>query len=144
MRFFLPDNCQLSSRKRANIGCSLVWMSSVFHPNVANLLWNATEMVKFLKTFKIWVFKRKWMGFSKKILIFFKITRGSKFAVECVSYGNISLKCLFRPQEVFLAKNQKTLKVGKFEKYDEEKLFFFWGNNVFIFPKLHLYQVGKT
>ena len=60
-------------------------------------------------------------------MIFFKIAKGSKFAVECVSYDNISLKCLFSPRyEVYLAKKkQKTLNVGKIRKYDEEKVFFF-------------------
>ena len=64
---------------------------------------------------------------------FLEIAEGTKFAVECVSYDNIS-QCLFRPHyEVFSGKNQKTLNVGKIRKYDEEKVFFFRGINVFIF-----------
>ena len=55
---------------------------------------------------------------------FLKIAKGSKFAVESVSYGNFSLKCFYRRHyEVCLAKkNQETLNVEK--KYDEEKVFF--------------------
>ena len=51
---------------------------------VANLPLIATKLVKFLKTFKNWVFfwKNRWV-FRKKILIFFKIAKGSKLAVKC-------------------------------------------------------------
>ena len=65
------------------------------------------------------------MGSFEKTLKFFKIAKGSKFAIECVSDGIISLKCLFRPNyEVFWQKNQKIVNVGKIRKYDEETVFF--------------------
>ena len=48
-------------------------------------------MVKFLKTFKNWGFfkKNRWV-FQKKILIFFKIAKGSKIAVKCDWNSKIS------------------------------------------------------
>ena len=56
------------------------------HRILANLPWNATEIVKCLKTFKIWGFFEKLDGlFSKKNLKFFEIAKGGKFAVERVS-----------------------------------------------------------
>ena len=65
------------------------------------------------------------MGFLKKNLHFFKITKNGKFAVECVSNDNNSYKCLFSPSfEVFSAKSQKNFQVGKNRKYDEEGVFF--------------------
>ena len=60
---------------------------------LANLPWNATGIVRNLKTFKIWVFFEKADGFflkkktNKNLLT---IANGSKFAVECVSNGIIS------------------------------------------------------
>ena len=55
-----------------------------YHQIIRNLPKNATEIVRFLKTFKIWGF------FGKKTLQFFKIVKGGKFAVECVSNDTIS------------------------------------------------------
>ena len=82
----------------------------LFHQIVAQ---NATERVKFLKTLKIWVFLEK-RYFSWKKTIFYKNVKGGKFAVECVSNGNVSLKCLYCPgSEVFLAKNQKKVQIWK-------------------------------
>ena len=57
---------------------------------VANLPQNATEVVKFLETFKMWVFFEKLDGVFGKNLNFVKIAKGGKFAVECVSNGIIS------------------------------------------------------
>ena len=80
----------------------------------------------------LWFFKTG-DGFSKKILIFFEFLKGGKFAVECVSNGIFSLKCHFRPNhEVFSAKSQKNLSVGKIREYDEERVLFS-RENVFIF-----------
>ena len=49
------------------------------------LPWNATEIVRFVKTFKFLVFEKKinnrWV-FREKILNFFQITKGNKFVVE--------------------------------------------------------------
>ena len=56
---------------------------------------NATEIVRFPKKFKIWVFFENTDEFFEKKLEFFKNAKGGKFAVECVSIGIISLKCLF-------------------------------------------------
>ena len=84
------------------------------------------------------------MGFSKKILIFLKIAKRGKFAIECVSKGVISLKCLFRPNYVvFLAKDQKILTFGKIRKCDEGRVFF--SKKKRFHPlKLNLYQYGKA
>ncbi len=49
---------------------------------VANLPKNATEIVKFLKTFKDWVFQKNRWVFRKKILNLFRIAKCSKFAVK--------------------------------------------------------------
>ena len=66
------------------------------------------------------------MGFSKKILSFLKTAEGNKFAVRCVSYGNISLKCLFRPHyEVFWQKIRKLWTLEKLENMMQKKCFFF-------------------
>ena len=66
-----------------------------FHQIVANLPWNATELVRFLETFEIWVFLGKIDGlFRKKTLKFFKIAKCSKFFVEYVLNCIISFKCL--------------------------------------------------
>ena len=73
----------------------------------------------------------------------FKIDKGGKFSEECVSNGIIPLKCLFLPtHEVFLAKNQKILKVGKVRKYDEESVFS--RKKGFYLLKSLLYQNGKA
>ena len=44
----------------------------------------------FSKRSKFGVFLKKIDGFFEKSLEFFKIAKGSKFALECVSCGNIS------------------------------------------------------
>ena len=49
---------------------------------LVNLMSNATETVKFLKTVRIWVFARK-DGFSEKTFKFLKMARGIKFPVKC-------------------------------------------------------------
>ena len=51
-------------------------------PKVANLSQNATGIVKFLQPLQIWVLLKKQMGFSKKILDFFDIAKGSKIVIE--------------------------------------------------------------
>ena len=55
-----------------------------------------TEIVRSPKTLKIWVFFEKEIKFSKK-LDFLKNAKYGKFAVKCVSNGNISLKKSFPP-----------------------------------------------
>ena len=55
--------------------------------------------------------------------------------MECVSYGNISLK-------YFLAKNQKVFDVGKIRQYDEETEYF--ENKRFYLLKRPLYENGKA
>ena len=57
------------------------------------------------------------MSFSKKNEIFFKIAKGGKFVVECVSYGMISLKCIFWPNYEFFW--QKIRKFATFEKLEK-------------------------
>ena len=61
-----------------------------FDQIVANLPCNATGIIRILKTFKIWVFLEKQIGFLKKNLNFFQIDECGKFAVECVSNSIIS------------------------------------------------------
>ena len=91
---------------------------------VANLPWKATEIVKFLKIFKIWVF-----------------AKFGKFAVACVPDGITSWKCLFRPNyEIFSAKIQKVSKVGKIRKYEEERVL---KKRFHLFKRL-VYKNGKT
>ena len=55
------------------------------------------------------------MGFLEKTLNFFKIAKCGKFLLECVSNGFISLKCPSAFFQVFLAKNQKNLKMEQLE-----------------------------
>ena len=83
------------------------------------------------------------MGFLGKNLEFFRIDEGSKFTLECVPNGIISLKCLFRPNyEVFWQENQKNLNVRKIRKYDEERVIF--RGKRYHLLKVHLYQIGKA
>ena len=66
--------------------CSHFWTWSLFQQIVAILSQNATETVRFLKTFKTRVFlEKKQMAFSMKNSSFSKTTKGDKFAIECVS-----------------------------------------------------------
>ena len=103
-------------------------------------------MVRFLKTFVIWVVFKKNRWFWKKNLNVVEILKAGKFAVECVSNGIMSYhrpnQYHFRPnQEVFLAKNQKTLNVGKIRKHDEV---FFRKENFFIFLKGFFTKMGDA
>ena len=106
--FFLPDVCQLRSR---HIGKFFTFLNvKFFNQIVANLPYNATEKARFLKMLKIWVFFGKIYRFFEKNLVFFKIAKGGKFAVERVSNGIISQKFPFRPTyEVLLAKKIRKL-----------------------------------
>ena len=86
-------------------------------------------MVKILRTFKIWGF-------------FFEIDKGGKFAVEYVSNGIISLKCLIRPTyEVFGQK--KNRKFWKLEELENMMKCFFWEKKRFHLLK-SLYKNGKA
>ena len=77
--------------------------------------------MRFLRTFKIWVFFGKVDGFFRK-----KIPKFGKLFVECVSNGNISLTCLSTLfVSFFSAENQKIFKSGKIGNYYEETEFFF-------------------
>ena len=102
-----------------------------------------TEIVRLLKTFKIWVFCEKINGiFEKRIL--FKIAKGGKFVVECVSNDFISLKKSSALIVRFFAeKNQKTLNLGKLRNYDEEECFFTRKKRFHLFESL-LYKNGKA
>ena len=87
MERILPDVCLLRSGVKR---CSFTFLNVIFgHQNVAHSPLNATEMVRFLKTNKIWIFENRWF-FEKKIMIFFDIAKGGQFFVECVSNGIIS------------------------------------------------------
>ena len=74
------------------------------------------------------IFLKKW-GFLKKDLIFFKIGKSGKFAVECVSNAIISWKSLFHLNCEVFAKNQKSFTFGKITKFDEK---YFLEKNAFI------------
>ena len=62
-KIFLSIRCNFFTRclpvNRADIGCSRVWMSTFFNQFVANLPESAIEILRFLKTFKIWGFFKK-------------------------------------------------------------------------------------
>ena len=54
---------------------------------------------------------------EKKIEFFFKIDKGGKFAVECVSNGNVSEKYLFCPSyDVFFCQNFENCESRKSKK----------------------------
>ena len=83
----------------------------------------ATGIVRILKTFNICFFFGKIEGFStKKTRIFYKIDKGCKLAVECVSNVILPIKCHFRPNYEFFW--QENLKYGKVRKYNVESAFF--------------------
>ena len=80
------------------------------------------------------------MDFSKKILNFLKITKGSKFAVECVSNGISSYHVFSVPIMRFLCKKSE-----KFERWKNMmKKQCFFEKKSFHLLKLHLYQNGKA
>ena len=78
---FLPDVCKLRSHHIGKFADTCE-REILFDKIAANLPQNTTEAVRFLKMFKMWVFRKTW--------IFIKIAKGAKFAVECVSNGIIS------------------------------------------------------
>ena len=108
---FSPDLWQLSSRKN-DVGSRLrkFFAKIAEFAKIAKIAKNAknaknaksakiakiaeTEMVRFLKTFKIWVFFEKNRCFLKKNSISFKIAKDGKFVVECISIVFVSWKCL--------------------------------------------------
>ena len=66
-------------------------------------------------------YKKKIDGLFPAKLLFFKIGKGGKFAVECVSWDNISGKYLFHLKSyVFHGKIWKIFNFGKIEKFNEE------------------------
>ena len=74
------------------VRCSRVLTVKIFdHQIVTNLPQNTTQIIILLKTYEIWVFLNETMDFSKK----FKIRKGSKFAVECVSDYHMILHYYF-------------------------------------------------
>ena len=92
-----------------------------FHQCVANLPQNATEIERFLKTFKFWVFFQKIDGFfEKKLENFFKIEKGGKFAVK--AYQTEFFRKNVSALIVFWQKIRKFWKLGKLEK--KMKFFF--------------------
>ena len=72
--------------------CSMALTVKIFHHQIiSNLPWKATEMVRFLKTYEIWVFWNEKDGFfEKKTWIFFKVGKSGKFALKYVSNDVIS------------------------------------------------------
>ena len=89
------------------------------------------------------------MGFFEKIdgffekTFFFKIDKGGKFAVECVSNSIISLKCLFRQEYAFWQKKlEKFERFGKIRKCDEDSVFS--RRKRFHLLKRLLYKNGKA
>ena len=63
---------------------------------------------------------------EKNLEFFLQIAKGSRFAVECVSYGDISQKCLFRPHyEVFWQKIGNFWALENLENTMKKKCFFF-------------------
>ena len=125
--FVLPDVCQLRSSHIGNYveafeceiiiwpNCSKFAVECTWNGKIPQNVWN------------LCFFSEKVDGFFEKkleYLNFFEILKTGKFDVECVSNGNISWKCHFRPNhEVFLAKSQKTSNVGKIRKYDNGGVF---------------------
>ena len=75
-----------------------------------------TKKLRFLKIFKVWVFRENRCFFFEKNLNLFKIAKCGIVSVESVAVDIISLKCLFHLNcEVLLAKNQNYLKLEKLE-----------------------------
>ena len=54
-----------------------------------------TEIVKFLKYVRKVIFFKQAGFFEKKLIFFFKIGKGGKFAVECVYWKILFLKNVF-------------------------------------------------
>ena len=74
---------------------------------------NFTEIIRFLKTLKIWVFLEK--SFFRKKNIFFKITKDGNFAVVLIDIS--SLKCRFHFNfEVLISYTSNDESGNKYEK----------------------------
>ena len=84
---FFTFSCQLS---RQNDRRTVLTVKFFNHQFIANLPQNSTQIVRYLKyvqnlgffDLKSWVFRKK--------VFFFKIAKGGKIAVECVSTNIIS------------------------------------------------------
>ena len=121
---FLPDVCQLRSRHIGKFVHATEREIS-FWPNCSKLAvecdWNSKNSQNVQNLGFFW--KNGWV-FWKKTWIFLKIDKGGKFAVEWVTNGIISEKCLVRPTyEVFWQKIRTFWKLEKLEKM-MQKVFF--------------------
>ena len=100
-----------------------------------------TEIVLFLKTFKIWVFLKKRWVFRKKHEFYSKSLRVANLlqnAYQVVYFLKISSALFMR----FFGKDQKTLNVGKFRNYDEERVFFS-RKKLYLFLKAIFTKMGR-
>ena len=99
---------------------------------------NTTEIVMFLKTFKVWGYFKKIDGFfQKETLTFFKIGECGKFAVECLTNDISSWKGIFHLIcEVFWRKSEN-FKIWKSYIFEEE---LYLKKKRFLYFKRHLYQ----
>ena len=120
IRRFLLDVCQLiMSYVRFNRPLSE--LENLWTLNYSKIVaWNATEIVRFLKLSKFCFFFRKNRVFSKKTPKSLKLASLLYNAYKVILFlKNVS----DFNDEVFLAKNQKNIKVGKNRNYDEECIF---------------------
>ena len=94
-----------------------------YHQIKQNLPCNATEIVRFLKTYENWLSfeKKRWLFWN---LNFLKIGKSGKLALECVTNDIFFMKMFFPPQLSFFAEFIKNLNLEKLSKFAEDCLFF--------------------
>ena len=87
---FLPEVCQSSSHKQANIGCSRVWLSNFYSSNCFKFAVDCDWNCKISQNVpNSGFFSQIDRCFEKKSR-FLGIAKGSKFAVECDCNSEIS------------------------------------------------------
>ena len=119
------------------------WCWNFFYqPIVANLPQHATWIVRFLKTFKFWVFLKNSGFFSKENLKVFQFAKEGKFNLHCASDDIFSEKILYYLDcEVFRPTIQKISNLGKLETMMNHGSVL--KKKGFHRSKRHLYKNGK-
>ena len=100
-----------------------------------------TELIRFHKTFEIFVSFEEIDAFFEKYLKTFKIREGEKFDIKCVNnffkkiLSALTMRCV-------VAKNQEALNVRKNRIQDEETVVFREQKIVFIVLKAFIANMG--
>ena len=138
-RLFLPDVCQLRSRKHRKFVHA--YEREFFSPNFSKFAVKCDWDSKISQNERNLVFLEKQIFFSKKKLEFFsKLLNVIIFFVKCVSNGIVSWKWLFHLNcVVFWLKVRKFSKLEKLENMKKE----YFKKNALIFLKSNFTKMGR-